>query len=84
MKLLSAFIVAAALSGLPLNAGAEEPPTGQSAQSEGQANSCAPHRTAIDKLAKMFDEKIVGLGLGKTRKASSNFTSAPLVVGRSW
>jgi len=71
VKLLSAFIVAAALSGLPLNAGAEEPPTGQSAQSEGQANSCAPHRTAIDKLAKMFDEKVVGLG--KNQKSVIEF-----------
>ena len=69
MKLLSAFIVAAALSGVPLSAGAEQPLSGQFAHSGGQPNSCLPHKTAIDRLAKMFDEKVVGLGLGKNQKS---------------
>ncbi|MDA0231318.1 MAG: hypothetical protein O3B21_14175 [Proteobacteria bacterium] len=69
MKLLSAFIVAAALSGLPLSASAEEQPASQSAQTRGQPNSCVPHKTAIDQLGKMFNEKVVGLGLGKNQKS---------------
>ncbi len=69
MKLLSAFIVTAALFGLPLSTGAEEPPASQFAQSQRQPNSCVPHKTAIDQLAKKFDEKVVGLGLGKNQKS---------------
>lgn len=49
MKLLTAFIMAAALIGLPLTAGAEESVTGQ--------------------LAKVFNEKVVGLGLAKNQQS---------------
>ena len=49
MKLLTAFIMAAALIGLPLTAGAKQSVTGQ--------------------LAKVFNEKVVGLGLAKNQQS---------------
>ena len=69
MKLLTAFIIAAALLALPLAAGAEEPPAGQFAQNGPRPNSCVPHNVAVDQLAKMFNEKVVGLGLGKNQQS---------------
>jgi len=69
VKLLTAFIMAAALIGLPLTAGAEESVTGQLAQKGPQSNSCVPHKVAIDQLAKVFNEKVVGLGLAKNQQS---------------
>ena len=67
MKLLTAFIITAALLGLPFAAAAEEPADGQFAQNAPRPNSCVPHKVAIDQLAKVFNEKVVGLGLGKNQ-----------------
>ena len=69
MKYLTAFIVAASLFALPLAAGTDEPATGQTAQSGSRPNACVPHDVAIDQLAKVFDEKVVGLGLGKNQQS---------------
>jgi len=69
VKYLTAFIIAASLFGLPFAAGAEEPATGQTAQSGPQPNACVPHDVAIDQLSKVFNEKVVGLGLGKNQQS---------------
>ncbi len=69
MKLLTAFIIAAILLGLPLAAGAEQPVAGQFAQNGPRPSSCVPHNVAIDQLAKVFNEKVVGLGLGKNQQS---------------
>jgi hypothetical protein len=69
MKYLAAFVFAASLFGLPLAAGAEEPVEGQLAQNAPRSNACVPHDVAIDQLAKVFNEKVVGLGLAKNQQS---------------
>lgn len=69
MKLLKAFIFATTLLVLPFAAHAEEPVDGQFAQSGPRPNSCVPHKVAVDQLSEMFNEKVVGLGLGKNQKS---------------
>ena len=69
MKFLTALVIAVALLGLPIAATAGEPADGQFAQSGPRPNSCVPHKVAIDQLAKVFNEKVVGLGLGKNQQS---------------
>lgn len=67
MKLLMAFIFAAALLALPFAASAGDLVDGQVTQNGPRPNSCVPHKIAVDQLADKFDEKVVGLGLGNGR-----------------
>ena len=69
MKYLAAFIIAVSLVALPLAASTEEPATGQMTQSEPRPNACVPHDFAIDPLSKVFNEKVIGLGLGKNQQS---------------
>lgn len=69
MKLLTALFFAATLLALPLAAEAEERVDGQFAQSGQQPNSCVPHKIAVDQLSEMFNEKVIGLGLGKNQQS---------------
>ncbi len=52
---------------MPFVARAGEAPDAQYAQSAPTPNSCVPHEVAVDQLAKLFNEKVIGLGLGKNQ-----------------
>ncbi len=69
MKHLMAFVIAASLLAVPFAARAGDAPAGQYAQSGPRPSSCVPHNVAMDQLAKVFNEKVVGLGLGKNRES---------------
>jgi hypothetical protein len=69
MKYLAALIVTITLLGAPFAARAGEAPAGQHVESESPADSCVPHRVAMDQLAKLFNEKVVGLGLGSNQES---------------
>jgi len=69
VKLLTALFFTATLLALPLAAEAEERVDGQFAQSGQQPNSCVPHKFAVDQLSEMFNEKVIGLGLGKNQQS---------------
>jgi hypothetical protein len=69
VTLLTDFIIAAAVIGLPLAAGAEEPVAGRLTQNAPHSNSCVPHNVATDQLSKVFNEKVVGLGLAKNQQS---------------
>ena len=43
--------------------------TGQLRHRKRPQNSCVPHKVAIDQLAKVFNEKVVGLGLAKNQQS---------------
>jgi len=69
VKLLMAFMIATTLLAVPFAAKAEEPVDGQFVQSGPRPNSCVPHKVAVDQLSEMFNEKVVGLGLGKNQQS---------------
>ncbi len=69
MKYLTAFIIAATLLAVPFAARAGEAPGARFAQSEPPPISCVPHNVAEEQLAKVFNEKVVGLGLGKNQES---------------
>ncbi len=65
MKYLSAFILAATLFAAPLAAHAGDAPAPRDAQSEPPESACVPHSVAEEQLAKFFNEKVIGLGVGR-------------------
>ncbi len=69
MKLLMAFMIATTLLAVPFAAQAEEPADGQFSQSGPRPNSCVPHKIAVEQLSDMFNEKVIGLGLGKNQQS---------------
>ena len=77
MNYIAALIVTISLLAVPFAARAgdararDTPPAlaGQYVESESPADSCVPHRVAMDQLAKLFNEKVVGLGLGSNQES---------------
>ncbi len=69
MKLLMAFVIATTLMAVPFAVKAEEPVDGQFTQSGPRPNSCVSHNIAVDQLSDMFNEKVIGLGLGKNQQS---------------
>ena len=67
MKYLTAFFIAAILFAVPFAASAADAPAVRYAQSEPPPNSCVPHDVAEEQLAMLFNEQVVGLGLGKNQ-----------------
>ena len=67
MKFLTALFIAATMFAVPLAAQAGDAPAVRYAQSQPPPNSCVPHDVAEEQLAILFNEKVVGLGLGKNQ-----------------
>lgn len=61
MRLISALIVAAILLAAPAIAQAQQAPQ--------SANPCVPHDVAVEQLSSVFNEKMVGIGLGKNQQS---------------
>ena len=81
MKFLTALFIAATMFAVPLAAQAGDAPAVRYAHSQPPPNSCVPHDVAEEQLAILFNEKVVGLGLGKNQN-----TVVELFVSRrgSW
>ena len=69
MKYLSAFILAATLFAAPFAAHAGDAPAVREAQGGPPERSCVPHSVAEAQLAEVFNEKMIGLGLGKNQES---------------
>jgi hypothetical protein len=69
VKRLKAIIFSATLLAMPFAAQAEESVDGLLTQSKPRPNSCVPHNVAVDQLSNKFNEKVVGLGLGKNQQS---------------
>ena len=70
MRIITALIVAAIILAAPAIAEAQQAPR--------SANPCVPHEVAVEQLTSVFNEKMVGLGLGKNQQ-----TVVELYVGGS-
>ena len=70
-KILMAIIVVLALTAaFTIGARAQEmSPEGPPRPPSYNGSDCAPHNVAVQQLAKVFNEKVVGLGLGKNNQS---------------
>ena len=69
MKYVTAILIAVILMAVPFAARAGDTPAARLVQSGLSANSCVPHNVAVEQLALVFNEKVVGLGLGKNQES---------------